>query len=158
MGWGLHSVGEFFRRRRHRRRSRRPPRGSEKVRYQKSQDVTKNLKSGWCFTESENDRGNYRSEINKKMFLKIDIWNSGYHGSLRLQKVSMDASSFKVCHCTAYHKLIFQKLVEKSNSSGPSKNVLLNKHSNNNHVAKHPKSVQEPFPAARGTKIWCCLV
>ena len=34
-----------------------------------------------------NYRGNYQSDIKKNEILKIQIWASGYHGSLRLQKL-----------------------------------------------------------------------
>ena len=34
-----------------------------------------------------NYRGNYQSDIKKIEILKIQIWASGYHGSLRLQKL-----------------------------------------------------------------------
>ena len=49
--------------------------------------LSENVKSSYCFTKSENYRGKYQSYLNNIEILKIEIWNSGYRGSLRLQKL-----------------------------------------------------------------------
>ena len=49
--------------------------------------LSENVKSSYFFTKSENYCGNYKSDIKNMFFLQIEIWNSGYRGSLRLQKL-----------------------------------------------------------------------
>ena len=49
--------------------------------------LSENVKSSCFFTKSEKYRGNYQSAIGKIDFLEIEIWNSGYHGCLCLQKL-----------------------------------------------------------------------
>ena len=49
--------------------------------------LSEKVKSSYFLTKSENYRGNYQSDIKKIDFLKIEIWNSGYRGSLHLQKL-----------------------------------------------------------------------
>ena len=81
MGWGLDSVREFFRRRRRRRRRHQ---GGQKENILKTHNMLSKKQNQVVIvlTKSEHDRGDYRSDVKQTS----EIWNFGYHGSLRLQK------------------------------------------------------------------------
>ena len=81
--------------------------------------LSENVKSSYFFTKSENYRGNYQSDIKKIDFLKIEIWNSGYRGSLRLQKLVW---TLLVSNYFIVPQIKISKTRRKSHSVGPSKN------------------------------------
>ena len=88
MGMGLDQIWKFFRRRRRRRR-RRPPAGMalKELKYQKNKILRKSQNQVTFFMKIKNYRGNYQSDIKKIEISKIEIWDSGYHGCVRLQKL-----------------------------------------------------------------------